>query len=118
MAGNKLSKTLKALGAIIRNPWLLNHILEDNTLWKNYVQKNYNTAALPVIDINTLFPNFKEELNTFAFLEGGSLPTDLSLLRGLCKTIPNCKYFEIGTCRGESVVNVADVCSECYTMEP
>ncbi len=113
----QVRKTFKAIFEIARNPWLLNHVLADDTVWQKYVVKHHHIKSLPVVDINVLLPNFKEELNTFAFLEGGSLPTDLSLIRGLCKTIPNCKYFEIGTCRGESVVNVADVCAECYTMD-
>jgi predicted O-methyltransferase YrrM len=114
---SRIGKTFKAIAEIIKNPWLLNHVLADDTIWKKYVQKHYGISALPVIDINVLLPNFKEELNTFAFLEGGSLPTDLCLIRGLCKSMPDCSYFEIGTCRGESVVNVADVCNECYTLD-
>ncbi|HSY75302.1 MAG TPA: class I SAM-dependent methyltransferase [Bacteroidia bacterium] len=113
----RVRKTFKAIYEISRNPWLLNHVLADDTVWKKYVEDNYHFNSLPVIDINTLFPDFKEGLSTFAFLEGGSLPTDLCLIRGLCKSVPNCKYFEIGTCRGESVVNVVDVCAECYTMD-
>jgi predicted O-methyltransferase YrrM len=114
---NRVSKTFKAIIAIMRNPWLLNHVLADDGLWKQQVQARYNMDSLPVVDITTLFPGFKEELGTFAFLEGGTLPTDLALIRALCKTIPNCTYFEIGTCRGESVVYVADVCSECFTLD-
>ncbi len=114
---NKIQKTFKAIGEVIRNPWLLNHVLADNTVWQKYVAKHYGIVSLPVVDINTLIPGFNEELNTFAFLEGGSLPTDLCLIRSMCKAVPNGTYFEIGTCRGESVANVVDVCSECYTMD-
>ena len=117
MAGNKVKKTFKALWAIVKNPWLLNHVLADDELWKRYTINNHGISSLPVVDITTLFPNLKEELTTFAFLEGNSFPNDLILIRGLCKTIPNCKYFEIGTCRGESAVNVADVCNLCYTLD-
>ncbi len=113
----RVRKTFKAIAEIIRNPWLLNHVLAENTVWKKQVEKQYNISSLPVVDINVLLPNFKEELNTFAFLEGGSLPTDLCLIRGLCKSVPGCDYFEIGTCRGESVVNVADVCNTSYTLD-
>jgi predicted O-methyltransferase YrrM len=113
----RVRKTFKAVFEIIRNPWLLNHVLADNSVWQKYVDKHYHIDSLPVIELDVLLPNFKEELNAFAFLEGGSLPTDLCLIRGMCKTIPGCKYFEIGTCRGESVVNVVDVCAECYTMD-
>lgn len=113
----QIGKTFKALIAITKNPWLLNHVLADDSLWLKQVQKQYGINSLPVVEIDKLIPGFKEELNTFAFLEGGSLPTDLSLIRALCKTVPNCSYFEIGTCRGESVKNVVDVCADCVTMD-
>jgi predicted O-methyltransferase YrrM len=115
---NKLKKTIKGLLAIVKNPWLLNLVLNDNSVWAEYIQKKYSVKdGLRVVDINLLFPDFKETLGTFAFLDGGSSPLDLSIIRGLCKTVPNCTFFEIGTCRGESVANVADVCSKCYTMD-
>jgi len=115
---SRLKKTVKGLLAIAKNPWLLNHVLSDNSVWDTYIQKKYGIKdGLKVVDITTLFPCFTEALSTFAFLDGGSSPLDLSLIRALCKTTPNCTYFEIGTCRGESVANVADICSQCYTLD-
>jgi predicted O-methyltransferase YrrM len=115
---SRIKKTIRGLFAIAKNPWLLNHVLSDNSVWAEYIQKKYDVAGgLKVVDITVLFPDFKETLDTFAFLDGGSSALDLSLIRALCKTIPNCNFFEIGTCRGESVANVADVCSTCYTLD-
>ena len=115
---NKIKRTLRGLLAIIKNPWLLNHVLNDDGVWAAYIEKKYGMkGGLKVVDITTLFPGFKETLNTFAFLDGGSSAVDLSVIRGLCKSVPDCTYFEIGTCRGESVANVADVCSKCYTLD-
>jgi hypothetical protein len=115
---NKVKKTFRGLLAIAKNPWLLNHVLSDNSVWGGYIQKKYGIKdGLSVVDINVLFPGFKETLDTFAFLDGGSSALDLALIKALCKTIPNCTYFEIGTCRGESVANVANVCSQCYTLD-
>lgn len=115
---NKLQKTLKGLMAIARNPWLLNHVLSDNSVWASQIEKKYGIrGGLKTVDITSLFPGFKETIDTFAFLDGGSSPLDLSVIKGLCKTMRNCTYFEIGTCRGESVANVADVCSICYTLD-
>ncbi|HEY0262507.1 MAG TPA: class I SAM-dependent methyltransferase [Chitinophagales bacterium] len=114
---NKLKKTLEALFAIAKNPWLLNHILNDNSVWKKKVIGTYNLPnGLPQVQLNELFSNFSEELNSFSFLGGGSLPTDIALLKSLCRIKENCSYFEIGTWRGESVRNVADVAKECYTL--
>jgi predicted O-methyltransferase YrrM len=69
-----------------------------------------------MVDINHIGPDFSETLECFAFLDGGSLPTDIALLKSLSKQFERCKYFEIGTWRGESVVNVAENSEECYTL--
>lgn len=42
--------------------------------------------------------------------------TDLALLKSLASRIPHCKYFEIGTWRGESVINVAAESAKCVTL--
>jgi hypothetical protein len=38
------------------------------------------------------------------------------LLKQLAAGYKNCKYLEIGTWRGESISNVAEVASECYSL--
>ena len=114
---NYLRKVFRAMTAIIRNPWLLNNVLADDSVWNRYIKKNHNLInGLPLLDINQLCPNFSETLECFAFLDGSSLPTDIALLKSLSKKFEKCKYFEIGTWRGESVVNVAENSEECYTL--
>lgn len=113
----RINKSFRAIGAILRNPWLLNRVLAADSLWENYLQKHgYPENGLPVVEMDTLFPGFTETLETFAFLDGGSLPTDIALLKLLAKRFPACRYFEIGTWRGESVVNVADVATQSFTL--
>ncbi len=113
----KVKKFFKIIGALIRNPWLLNKVLEEDSVWESYLRKqNYPEKGLPVVELDTLFPEFSEVLNTFAFLDGGSLPTDIALLKLLAGKYADCQYFEIGTWRGESVSNVADVASQCFTL--
>lgn len=113
----KLSKSFKAIKEILKNPWLLNHILADDSIWHSKIQKKYKLLnGLPVVDINQIEPNFSETLENFAFLGGGSLPTDIALLKALSKKFTNCSYFEIGTWRGESVVNISETAKECYTL--
>lgn len=113
----KFKKIIRAFIELAKNPWLINHILSDNSIWKKKVEKQYRLEkGLPLIEINDMLPNFSETLEVFAFLDGGSLPTDIALLKGLTKKIENCSYFEIGTWRGESVANIADDAKECYTL--
>ena len=113
----KIGKTIRGLVQIIKNPWLLNHVLEDDVVWRNYIKKNHGlSSSLKTVEISNLLPHFNEKLNVFSFLDGGSLPTDIALLKGLAGTIKDCSYFEIGTWRGESVVNVAENAKECFTL--
>lgn len=114
---NKLQKLFLGLRMLLKKPSLINLITESDDRWNDYLSKKHPTKTkLKIIDIDELLPNFNKKLNTFSFLGGGSLPTDLLLLKGLCASMPNCDYFEIGTWRGESVANVAEVCHECYTL--
>lgn len=113
----KWSKAIKAFYEILRNPWLLNHVLSDDTVWRKYLIRNYGlSGGLPVVDLRTLCPNLSESLEGLAFLGGSSLPTDLALLTSLSRQFEHCRYFEIGTWRGESVRNVARYANECYTL--
>jgi len=113
----RISKTFAALYQIVRNPWLLNKVLDNERNWKEKVHSQFNLpCGLPVIRPEELFGDFTETIDPFAFLDGGSLPTDLALLKKLARRIPNCNYFEIGTWRGESVANVAAVAESCFTL--
>jgi predicted O-methyltransferase YrrM len=112
---NKIFKACKALGLIIKNPWKLNLILDQNDEWKEYVLKKYGLSSLPVVSLNS-FIHDSISIEPFAFLDGGSSPTDMALLKQLAAEIPKCKYFEIGTWRGESAANVASAADICYTL--
>jgi len=114
---SKLGKLLKAIKLVAKQPALLNHVLDDNEVWKKYVMKKYNLPdGLPMVQLHHLFPGFEMEIPVFAFLDGGSLPTDIALLMQFAETIPGCNYFEIGTWRGESVANVAQKAKHCTTL--
>jgi predicted O-methyltransferase YrrM len=114
---SRISKAFHALYHLMRNPWLLNKVLEDDQYWKNDVVKKYGFhRGLPVISAQELFGDFSEMIDPITFLDGGSLPTDLALLKKLARRILPCSYFEIGTWRGESVANVASVAEICFTL--
>jgi predicted O-methyltransferase YrrM len=115
---NKLTKAFRALSQIIRKPTLLNLVLDDNDLRRKYiVDKYHGLEGFPQLPLTSLTGSTTETISPFAFLDGGSLPTDLALLKGLARQFKDCSYFEIGTWRGESVTNVSMVAKECITMD-
>lgn len=92
-------------------------MLSDDLVWNKYLIKKHNISnGLPVLDLHQFSKPFSEKLEHYAFLDGGSLPTDIALLKLLSKRFDKCKYFEIGTWRGESIANVADNADKCYTL--
>ena len=112
----KLQKACKAILAILRNPWLLNLVLSEDSIWKKHIsQSKKSYKPLRVIELETLFGRIEDEIHAL-FLDGGSMVTDLLLLKKLCQKFEGCNYFEIGTWRGESVLNVADECKRCVTL--
>lgn len=114
---NKLKKLIKAISLIIKNPALLNNVLDDADVNREQVIKKYNLSlGLKSVDITHLLPAFNETVDPFCSLDGGSTPIDLALLKGLAKSKTDCMYFEIGTWRGESVANLASVAKHCVTL--
>lgn len=114
---SKIKKALKALWWIARKPVLLNQVLTDEDSWKGYVEKKFETPeGLSVIKMDQLDIQKQVSLGPMTFLDGGSLPTDMMLLAGLAEGLEDCRYFEIGTWRGESVANVSSRCNSCYTL--
>ncbi|HOY32803.1 MAG TPA: class I SAM-dependent methyltransferase [Bacteroidales bacterium] len=113
---NKIIKVFTALGLIMRKPYLLNHIIDDEQVKQNYVSRKYKLGGgLPVVDLTEFVPA-EEEIFPYSFLEGSSLPTDFALLRGICRKNKVEDYLEIGTWRGESIANVAPMVNNCTTI--
>jgi predicted O-methyltransferase YrrM len=111
-------KLLKGLLLLIQKPFLINLVIDNEFVYKETVLKEFPKLlkGFPMLDYLTLLPNFKETITPFSFLGGGSLVTDLALIKGMVKKQPNPTYFEIGTWRGESVSNVAENAQQCYTL--
>ncbi|MBD2770095.1 class I SAM-dependent methyltransferase [Hymenobacter sp. BT664] len=119
---SRFTKTLRGLASLVRNPWLLNHVLAaDEASWQQravaHRARNVTAQGLPAVPLtHFLSPGVDYTMRPFAFREGGSLPTDLLLLRALAGRVPGCRYFEIGTWRGESAANVAEVAAWVHTL--
>lgn len=113
----KIKKLLLGLSLLVKNPRLINHVINDNESWKRIVLKNYSLGhTFPVISLTEIAKNNEENVNPYAFLSGNCLITDLILLKQLCRQFDDCQYFEIGTWRGESVANCSSVAKSCTTM--
>jgi predicted O-methyltransferase YrrM len=102
---------------VLRRPALLNRVLSDPDTWERHVAEKYSMGdGFPQIAFDQLHRDSEVRIAPVTFLDGGSLPTDLALLRCLAGWFGDCSYFEIGTWRGESVANVAAVATECTTL--
>lgn len=120
---NKLLIGLRALAALARTPALLTEVLAaDTAAWRARALAHatrwpgLSAAGLPLAPFVHFVPAGARTVAPFAFGDGGSLPTDLLLLRALARQCPGCRYFEIGTWRGESAANVAAEAATVHTL--
>jgi hypothetical protein len=113
----KINAIYLIIRKIIKKPKSIFLILKDESEYYDYLVKKYGMTELPTIEFNQFLIENKSEINNYAFLEGGSWITDLSLLKSLALRYDKCDYLEIGSWRGESIVNVADVDgAECISI--
>ena len=118
---SRLSVALQALRSLARTPSLLNHVIAgDVAEWQRralaHAGRQLTARGLPMVPLATFLSPVDTTVRPFAFREGGSLPTDLLLLRALARRVPGCRYLEIGTWRGESAANAAEVAAEVFTL--
>lgn len=112
-----ISKLIRGVAMLLQKPTLINRILDEPDWYKDKVDKNFNLAdGLPEISLPDILNNTEVSVNPFAGLEGGSLITDLALLRTLASGKKGGNYFEIGTWRGESAVNVFNEGMNVFTL--
>lgn len=110
---NALLKTIKTL---FIHPSSIFLVLSDQTPYRKYLKKKYGIEQLKTVDINTFLTERKGGIENYTFLDGSSLITDLVLLRSIAHSLPNCEYLEIGTWRGESIINVAKEAKHCTSI--
>ncbi len=90
--------------------------VREQGYFKNKLTSEYNITQLPTINILELFQDLNEEIDSYSFLSGTSLITDLVLLKSLAKKYDECAYLEIGSWRGESLVNVSNITRDCTSL--
>ncbi len=120
---SKIKKILIALTKLITQPktsllTLLAHTQDGD--YKRYINQKYNIDRLPTVSILDLFDaqELTQTISNYTYLEGASLPTDLLLLKLLAQQTPNkqCNFLEIGSWRGESIANVAQLARQCTAL--
>jgi hypothetical protein len=112
-----LKKIFQIIKIIIKNPKVLGYVYEHDNPTKNYVIKHYGLKnGLPTIDFQDILPDFKETITHYSALSYGSTISDYALLKGLARKFKECRYLEIGTWLGESLVNVASISKECISI--
>jgi hypothetical protein len=94
----------------------LYHYCEEAN-WKRYVTvtKGYPNG-LPTVDLLDLLPGLNETIKDYTYLDGTSRVTDIIVLKALASKFTDCMYLEIGSFRGESLVNVSEVAKECVSI--
>ncbi|MBV6645363.1 MAG: class I SAM-dependent methyltransferase [Cyclobacteriaceae bacterium] len=99
-----------AIWELLKDPKKLYFVLNNKVIFKEKVKKHFPTFknGLPEVAISDL-GIIDEQINPYSFLSGTSSPLDLALLRILAKKFTKCRYMEVGTWRGESLVNLEDI---------
>ena len=114
------SQRIKAIYRILRKiiikPSSIFLVLKDETEFEDNLKNKYGRTQFPTADINQFLVDGKGQIDHYTFLDGSSLITDLALLKSIAKSIPNCEYLEIGTWRGESIMNVAESAAHCTSI--
>ena len=101
---SKIKVIYRLIANIITNPTSIFLILEDESDFKKALFKKYGIAKLRTVDINNFLQNRKASIESYTYLDGSSMVTDLALLKSLATSFEACEYLEIGSWRGESLV--------------
>ena len=112
----RLFSIYRVLRKILLKPTSIFLVLKDETEYESYLQKKYGETNFPTVDINNFLENRCLEIGHYTFLDGSSLITDLALLKSIATSIPTCEFMEIGTWRGESILNVSDTGANCTSV--
>ena len=112
----QLEKTLLLLKKIVTQPSSLKKLIDYEDIYHKHLQKKYTLKKLPTVDIRLILPDFAETVNHYTFLEGTSLDIDIALLKALARQFSACHYLELGSWRGESLANIAEIAERCTSI--
>ncbi len=116
-------KKLKLLAALLSNPKEVITLglaavakKKNDTDYQKQNRNKHNIVQLPTIDMLDLIPGFHGTIHSFTYLNGATMPTMIIMLKSLAQRLPDCSYLEMGSFRGENLVNVADVAKDCTSV--
>ena len=92
------------------------HAVNENMRKQQVIDKYGLKNGMQEVDFLEVFPQFKGEVEVHSLLYGTSMPIDMAVLVEFAKRFNGCDYLEIGTWRGESLVNVAPHCNSCVSV--
>lgn len=109
---NFIPAVLNNTSEFIKSLMAFSEIQKAKSVVKQYGFEN----GLPVVDLLELLPALNSSITRYSFLDGTSHPNDLVFLKELAKSIKHCNYLEIGSWRGESLVNVVPECESAVAI--
>lgn len=103
--------------ALMSKPSRASVVIHDNGYWRErFVKRFGHTNPLTQLEFSAVVPE-EAELGTYTFSGGGSMITDLLLLKHLAALPEVNSYFEIGTWRGESMRAVLPNVTTAFSLD-
>ena len=65
-----------------------------------------SSQGIKFISIKDVLPDLNETIINYTYLDGTSFPIDIAFVKGIVSCYDYCDYLEIGSCRGESLINI------------
>ncbi|WP_436517201.1 class I SAM-dependent methyltransferase [Ekhidna sp. To15] len=81
-----------------------------------YRASQFKGNSIKNADVLDVVDQIDEEVNSYTYLDGTSRTMDIAFLKAICRQYAKCNYLEIGSWRGESILNVASVVDHCTSV--
>lgn len=75
----------------------------ENKMSEQYCKSR---GQIMFISLKDVLPDLNETIKSYTYLDGTSFPIDIAFIKGIVSRYEHCDYLEIGSCRGESLVNI------------
>lgn len=81
-----------------------------------YRAQQFKGNSIKTVDVLDVVESIDEEVRHYTYLDGTSRTMDIAFLKSLCRKYEDCNYLEIGSWRGESLLNVASIVKKCTSI--